>query len=197
MPQIASATLLGIPLECRQQILEYLFEGLVKQDVAFSIYNGMVTSMSCAFDGRKRLPKILQRLVGSRWEHTVRAPHIGKIADTLASVHPQIANDVAFVVNKCLEELEKDYNLITKSSTSAFKWWESNGLSTTVWLWWSCRGLFGLDEAQRDIDRARRNIPIYGVIRPGYVYVNPSGGRIKWQDPNVLRAIEFAFRPET
>lgn len=46
----------------------------------------MVTSMSYAFDGRKRIPKLLHDMVGPGWDDTICAPHTGKLADTLASL---------------------------------------------------------------------------------------------------------------
>jgi hypothetical protein len=82
----------------------------------------MVTSMSYAFDGREHIPKLLQELVGPGWDDTIRAPHTGKLADTLASLHIPFVNDMVFIVNKSLEGHEKDYNLITKSPVNKFTW---------------------------------------------------------------------------
>lgn len=117
------------------------------------------------------------------------APHIGKLADELAAVHPQIANDIPFVVKESLKHLEQDFKQITKNSKDAFYWWTTHGLTTTTSsTWWCGTGVHHLvPHLHREIDWARESIAIH---------VDPLSGLFEWFDTRVLRAIDFVFRPE-
>jgi hypothetical protein len=193
MTQTTSADLLGISLECRQQIFGYLFADVIEQDVTFNIYYSMVASMSHTFDGQKRLPRLLWELIGDGWENTVFFPHTQKLTSTLAAVHPIISNEIGFLARKARKESCRDYDIITKSPESALEWWTNHGLTTTVGRWWSRHNRASLIAARRAINQAQRNTLVHGVIRPGYRYVNLSRERIELPDPNVLVAIDEAF----
>ncbi|QDS67554.1 hypothetical protein FKW77_003071 [Venturia effusa] len=93
---VDNTTFLSLPREIRQKILTIVFEDALIEDLAF-------------MDNLAYLYNTLNRRFYPTRSH-VKVPHLGKAASTLSKVHPTVKDDIPYVLNKRLAQIETYYD---------------------------------------------------------------------------------------
>jgi len=110
MPLQSRPCLLNLPRELRQQVITYLFDDALAKDIRLNDF--LRNDLRCEMRFSK-LPDALRELLTSvRWLQfdpaKIYSPSVDEVASMLTSVHPQMADDVPFVLNVTLKAFEQD-----------------------------------------------------------------------------------------
>jgi hypothetical protein len=110
MPLQSRPYLLKLPRELRQQVIGYLFDDALAEDKYLNDFLRNELRRVVRFS---KLPSTLRELLTRiRWykfnSARIYAPCVYKVADLLASLHPEMAGDVLFVLSVALKGFEED-----------------------------------------------------------------------------------------
>lgn len=121
---------LSLPHELRQEIIGYAFEDAIEADVRLNLWMriNLRTCIDCMALELFRLidsgpHKITEGQPIDR-KATLYAPNINYVASTIRLVHPQLAEDMLYVLNKSLDCMGTQYD--DESPEIWRDWWRKN-----------------------------------------------------------------------